>query len=744
MDLLTARRGGASVGSAHGVRRDGMESSAMAADVQQDATPRQAPAASGARFGRYVLQRRLARGGMGELYLGVAAGPGGFERKVAIKRILPHLAQSESFVQRFIDEARIVVQLQHGNIVPVFDMGVHDDEYYIAMEYLAGWDLKAILSAAARRGRQLPVPLVLLVGVEVARGLAYAHRKTSDDGLSLGIVHRDISPSNILLGRDGVVKITDFGIAKAAGKLVESVAGMLQGKFAYMSPEQAAGLEIDHRSDIFSLGVILWEALTGRQLFAADSDTATLRRIRTHTPEPASALRPEIPPAVDEVLSGCLARERSGRHADAEALEQRLGALLLDHYPGTGASQLAQHLQELFPRQAYPTPAPRAPASFDDLLRAQLADLPGPEGVGDVDPGATTATGGSSRRPGDGGTPTRKGSTGRRALSPPDTRPPDADPTGFRLRAGAESAPSGDSTLSGGRVSDSPPPASRPAARGPLVWILAAALVLGGGGALVAALARPRATLELRTTPGRAYVLVDGVLASWDPTPDKGTLAIEGLPEGRELHLALVWPGFPALEHTVRVRPGEHLFLDGLRRRRPSRYVEAARAAEARLGESGAPGPRGLAELLPTNSREGPAPEVWRKAIVEVLKRSRPPQQRPHRSGARVEPTASVADAPPVVPSPPKGPTGWFGVRCTPTGRIYVPGHRPVVGGGFFELPVGRHNVRCVNDYYSTSKEAVVEVRAWPESEASDHTVLIKVAPDDQWLDTPTREEGSP
>ena len=730
------------------------ESTAMPAEPGQSAGPAptlHAGAGGAARLGRYLLQRRLGRGGMGELYLGVASGPGGFERKVAIKRILPHLAQSESFVQRFIDEARIVVQLQHGNIVPVFDMGVHRDEYYIAMEYLPGWDLKAVLREAERQARPVPVGLVLLVGLEVARGLAYAHRKTDDDGRGLGIVHRDISPSNILLGSDGVVKITDFGIAKAAGKLVESVAGMLQGKFAYMSPEQAAGLDMDLRSDIFSLGVVLWEAVTGRQLFAAESDTATLRRIRTHTPEPTSDFRPEVPRAVDDVLRCCLARERDARPADAEALEQSLSALLLDHYPGTSASQLALYLSELFPDQTRPTPVPEQPASFDDLLRVGLADLGGGQAAGDhVDPGATTQASGPLQDSAQGERPrSRRGdTTGRRALSPTDTRPPDADRTDFRLRAPGGSAPGTDPALGDPRTVPTPAPATRRAVRSPLLWVaLAAALVLGGAMALSSSQSHSGATLELRTTPGEAYVLVDGVLVSPDPTPERGTLAVERLPEGRELRLSLIWPGYPPLEHTLRLRSGEHLFLDGLTRRRPSRYEEAARAAEAAAAEWLEAHDPPLASLGALASPGDQAPARWRAStVVDALRRKQPLPPRSRRGPATPLDPAAADTAP--VPAAAQE-TGWVGVRCMPWGRPAAPGHvrkavNPVEGSAFFELPVGHHTVRCVNATLGKSMARQLEVRAWPRGEVLDHVVVIRLLPDDQWLAPPAPEEAAP
>jgi serine/threonine protein kinase len=195
--------------------------------------------ASGQPFGRYRLLSLIGKGGMGEIYLALGPGVAGVEKRLAIKKLLPALAEDPGFVARFLDEARLVVDLSHGNIVPVFEAGQVGRDYFLAMEYVEGWNLRELGEAAAASGKPLPLPMALYIAMEVSRGLDYAHRKQGPDGRPLGIIHRDVSPQNILVSRDGDVKIVDFGIAKAAGKTQRTHTGSLLGKFAYMSPEQA-------------------------------------------------------------------------------------------------------------------------------------------------------------------------------------------------------------------------------------------------------------------------------------------------------------------------------------------------------------------------------------------------------------------------------------------------------------------------------------------------------------------------
>jgi tRNA A-37 threonylcarbamoyl transferase component Bud32 len=319
-------------------------------------------------FGRYVLERLLSRGGMGEIYLARTEGPGGFRKHVIIKKLLPHLADDPEFVNRFVDEARIATSLTHGNILPVFDLGRVDGEYFIAMEYLPGRDLRDMLKRYAREGERMPLAVAAYVIEEVSRGLAYAHKKASATGEPLHIVHRDVSPSNILVSSDGVVKLTDFGIAKATSRLGRSITGRLQGKFCYMSPEQAAGRSVDARSDVFSLATVAYEVLTGVRPFEAESDIATLERVRAAEVAPPSRHRPELSAEVDEVLLAALARDPEERVADAAELGRALSNALGGR---STAAQMAAQLSRLFPGEEAEFGATGSNLDFDEVLALQ-------------------------------------------------------------------------------------------------------------------------------------------------------------------------------------------------------------------------------------------------------------------------------------------------------------------------------------------------------------------------------------
>jgi len=265
-------------------------------------TPRQ--------LGRYELIRRIATGGMGEIYLARVRGTAGFEKSVIIKTILPHLAEEEEFVDKFLDEGRIVVNLTHGNIVPVFDMDEIDGEYFIAMDYVPGRDVRDMLARLGNKGETMPADLAAYIVSEVCEGLGYAHRKTDEQGEPLDIVHRDVSPSNVLVSTDGEVKIIDFGIARAADRRAKTVSGRIQGKCCYMSPEQAAGDDLDARSDIFSTGVVLYEMVTNVRPFEGKSDLKSLDLVRDCDYQPPSQLEESVPEELDEIIGRAMTRDR--------------------------------------------------------------------------------------------------------------------------------------------------------------------------------------------------------------------------------------------------------------------------------------------------------------------------------------------------------------------------------------------------------------------------------------------------
>jgi serine/threonine-protein kinase len=275
-------------------------------------------------FGRYRLEKLLNRGGMGEIYLALTEGPGGFKKRVVIKKLMSHLAQDEDFITRFIDEANIVVHLTHGNIVPVFDMGEVDGEYFIAMEYIPGRDLRDVLRRYRKSERLPSLSIGAYLLRETARGLSYAHNKTDESGISLGIIHRDISPSNILVSREGIVKLTDFGIAKAMSRLGRSITGRLQGKFCYMSPEQASGQSVDHLSDVFSLGAVSYELFTGIRPFERETDLATLECVKSAKFDPPSLHRPELPQSINDAICRALAKDPSERFQEVMMLGESI------------------------------------------------------------------------------------------------------------------------------------------------------------------------------------------------------------------------------------------------------------------------------------------------------------------------------------------------------------------------------------------------------------------------------------
>ncbi|MBN1947832.1 MAG: serine/threonine protein kinase [Bradymonadales bacterium] len=325
-------------------------------------------------FGRYQLERLIGRGGMGEIYLARMEGAAGFRKPVVIKKILPHLAQQPEFLTRFIDEARIVVTLTHGNIVPVLDMGEVEGEYFIAMEYIPGRDLGEVLRRYRELGELMPVRLGAFVISETCRALDYAHQKTDDQGQELRIVHRDVSPSNILLSHEGVVKLTDFGIAKAVSKLGRSITGQLQGKFCYMSPEQASGEMLDHRGDIFSLGTVAYEVFTGVRLFEGENDLDTLKRVRQARVMRPSARREGLSARLDAVVSRALAQAPRDRYQTA----REFGTELLqagDPEGKTGAADLAEELRRLFPGGVSALGTPPSGMGLDAIMGMEAERL---------------------------------------------------------------------------------------------------------------------------------------------------------------------------------------------------------------------------------------------------------------------------------------------------------------------------------------------------------------------------------
>ena len=299
-------------------------------------------------FGKYYLLDRLAVGGMAEIFRARTFGEGGFENQLVIKRILAHLSEDENFVRMFMDEARVTVLLQHANIVRIYDFGKIRANYFIAMEYVEGKDAKLLLRKVVEVGRRLPPEFAAYIALEAAKGLDYAHRKNSLEGVALDVVHRDVSPSNLLLAYDGVVKVADFGIVKASNVAETTDAGTLKGKFEYMSPEQAQGLPLDRRSDIFALGICLHELLTQRRLFKGETDVATLERIKRGDIPPPTSLNPAVPDRLEAICLKALRVDPTERYQDARELAADLLDFLYPVPPETIQQRLAAFMAEVF------------------------------------------------------------------------------------------------------------------------------------------------------------------------------------------------------------------------------------------------------------------------------------------------------------------------------------------------------------------------------------------------------------
>ncbi len=265
-------------------------------------------------FGKYLLLDRISVGGMAEVYKAKSYGVEGFEKVIAIKRILPSMGEDREFVRMFIDEAKIAGQLSHANICQIFELGRITGQHFIAMEYIWGKDLLQIHNRFRKLGERMPVAMACYIISRVCEGLHYAHKKKDALGRPLEIVHRDCSPQNMLISYEGEVKLIDFGIAKAASRSSRTNAGVLKGKFGYMSPEQVRGMPLDRRSDIFAIGTVLHETLTGQRLFLGESDFSTLERVRNADIANPRSLCPDIPEAVDQIVMKALRREPGDRY----------------------------------------------------------------------------------------------------------------------------------------------------------------------------------------------------------------------------------------------------------------------------------------------------------------------------------------------------------------------------------------------------------------------------------------------
>ncbi|HEY5945755.1 MAG TPA: serine/threonine-protein kinase, partial [Kofleriaceae bacterium] len=301
-------------------------------------------------FGRYLLVQRLSRGGMGEIFL-AKHGLAGFEKLAVIKKVLPHLAADDQFISRFVDEAQVAIKLQHVNVAQVFEVGRVGDEYFLALEYVEGRDLRRTLAVLQQRSMRLPVDLALFVGRELANGLAYAHRRTSTDGASLNLVHCDVSPPNVLVSFEGETKVIDFGIAKSALRGTATDPKMGFGKFGYMAPEQLIrGGVVDHRTDIYAAGVVLFELLTGQRLYEAGPEPdyrALAKKVAKGEHKMPSEVDRSLAP-YDDLVATALRPKPEDRYQSAAEFRDAIQQALVNVNPTISTDALGAYMRDLF------------------------------------------------------------------------------------------------------------------------------------------------------------------------------------------------------------------------------------------------------------------------------------------------------------------------------------------------------------------------------------------------------------
>ncbi len=310
-------------------------------------------------IGKYRVLHQLATGGMGEVFLARNEGPGGFTKLVVVKRILPHLARDPVFVKMFLNEAKLAALLQHPNLVQIFELGEHDGSFFLAMEPVLGHTLREICDRLKEQGRPFPPQQLARIAAQILNGLHYAHTLKDEQGRPLGLVHRDVSPENVMVGFNGAVKLLDFGIAKAVSSSNEPTAvGAVKGKFAYMSPEQLKAHELDGRTDVWSVGVLLYELLSGQRPFTSVSDAELVRRIEREPHRPLDAAAPGTPPELVKIVHRALEKDRARRFPTAEAM-----AAALERWVEAQRTTLTNSQTSAFMREVYGAEAEQVLAS---------------------------------------------------------------------------------------------------------------------------------------------------------------------------------------------------------------------------------------------------------------------------------------------------------------------------------------------------------------------------------------------
>jgi serine/threonine-protein kinase len=337
---------------------------------------------------RYKITARLDTGGMAEVFRGIAeSSVGGLKRQVAIKRILPNLTKNKNFVQMFLDEAKLALHLQHANIVQVYDIGSSDSgtgepAYFLVMEYVDGCNLKVLIESLKAQGQRLPVSQALYLMMEVCRALAYAHDLTDPEtGKPLGIVHRDISPPNILISKKGEIKLADFGLAKAASQLEKTDPGVVKGKFSYLSPEAARAEEVDRRADIFAVGILLYEMLTGKRLFDGETDYKTVLLVRQAEIPALTAQNSDVTPELEAIIRKALAKDANERFQRADDLGDALAQYLFSRGLKVTSRDIEQLVVRCLAERQQSSPKARTNL-IDNLIQDEILKFTSLEEVG--------------------------------------------------------------------------------------------------------------------------------------------------------------------------------------------------------------------------------------------------------------------------------------------------------------------------------------------------------------------------
>ncbi|MCP4601360.1 MAG: serine/threonine protein kinase [Proteobacteria bacterium] len=319
---------------------------------------------------KYRIIRKIDSGGMAEVFLGEAESIEGFKKRVAIKRVLPHLVENQKFLAMFLDEARLSLRFNHGNVVNTFDIGRSGNTYFVVMEYVDGTNLKRVMEVLRENNQRLPVELAVFIVAEACRGLAYAHDFHDQNGNPLEIVHRDVSPPNILLSKQGEIKIVDFGLAKATSQLETTDPGVVKGKFAYLSPEAAYAKIVDRRADLFACGIILFETLTGQRLFLGENDINTIELVRQASVPSISSINPDVPPNLEKIARKALAKKPEDRYQSCNELAEALVGFLFEHGRKVTSFDLQRVVEEVAAEDELKKVA--QPSIIDQLIQEEM------------------------------------------------------------------------------------------------------------------------------------------------------------------------------------------------------------------------------------------------------------------------------------------------------------------------------------------------------------------------------------